>query len=345
MKKKLLVIITIISVMSWILIPGAFADTTSPENTEQTLIDGADNNTDEAVNADQGKAKGKHNDKAKGEDKNDVAKPWEEAKDKLEAEKDALESQKDALEAQKDSLEEQYEAAKESGNTELAGQLAAQIESLKTEIDSSKQLMKAKQAEIKATIRSAYTTEELDSIEALSEKLKNENKGITVMSVDSIVAKGRNLKFDTPPVIKDGRTLIPVRALSEAFGATVAWDPAEQKVTISSGTTEIVLNLDSNTAFVNGVEVTIDVAPTSLNSRTIVPLRFITETLGLKVDWDDETDTVEISDGTTPPLATGDTVTVTPTAPAAETPATGTTTDTTPTETPAITEPDAAIVQ
>jgi hypothetical protein len=42
--------------------------------------------------------------------------------------------------------------------------------------------------------------------------------------------------------------------------------------------------------------VTIDVAPTSLNNRTIVPLRFITETLGLKVDWDAETETVEISD-------------------------------------------------
>ena len=158
--------------------------------------------------------------------------------------------------------------------------------------------MKDMQDEIKATIRGTYTSEELSNIEALTETIKNENKGITVMPVDSIIAKGRTMKFDTPPVIKDGRTLIPVRALTEAFGATVAWDPADAKGYYSNGTTQIVLNLKVILHYVNGAEVTIDVAPTTLNNRTIVLLRFITETLGLKVYWDEETDTVEISDET-----------------------------------------------
>lgn len=314
MKKKLLATITVLSVISWILIPGVFADSSNRGNvnSDQTQIVEKDNTKD------------KLNDKSK--DKVEVQQ-WREAKDKLELEKDALEIEKDALESQKDALELQYEAAKESGSTELAGQLAAQMESLKKEIESKKQLMKDTQDEIKATVRSTYTNEELNSIEQISEKIKKENKGITVMPVDSIIAKGKLIKFDLPPVIKDGRTLIPVRALSEAFGATVAWDPIEQKVTISNGTTQIVLNLNSNTAYVNGAEVAIDVAPTTLSNRTIVPLRFITETLGLKVDWDDETDTVEISDDTdeTP---TSTTPTPTDSATTTETPATTTPTTT-----------------
>jgi nicotinamide riboside kinase len=309
MKKKLLVMITIISVMSWILIPGVFADSTNRGNAnkDQTQVVDQDEVEDETTDGSKGKAD---------------AQQKKEAKDKLVAEKAVLETEKDALESQKDALELEYEAAKESGNTELAEQLATQLESLKSEFEAKKQLMKDKQEEIKATIRATYTSEELSHIEALTEKIKNENKGITVLSVDSIIAKGRTLKFDTPPVIKEGRTLIPVRALTEAFGATVAWDPATQKVTISNGTTEIVLNLESNTAYVNGAEVTIDVAPTTINSRTIVPLRFITETLGLKVDWDDETDTIEIGDDTE------ETTTETPATDATtETPTTDTATD------------------
>jgi hypothetical protein len=305
MKKKLLVTITVVSLMSCILIPGVFADSANRGNV----------NKDQTQIVDQDNTKDKLNDM--GKDKAEVQQ-WREAKDKLEVEKDALEVEKDALESQKDALEVQYEAAKVSGSTELAGQLAAQIEALKKEIESKKQLMKDTQDEIKATIRSTYTSEELNSIEQLSEKIKKENIGITVMPVDSIVAKGKVIKFDTPPVIKDGRTLIPVRALSEAFGATVAWDPVEQKVTISNGTTQIVLNLNSNTAYVNGTEVAIDVAATTLSNRTIVPLRFITETLGLKVDWDEETDTVEISDDTdeTPTSTTPTTETTTTETPA-----------------------------
>jgi hypothetical protein len=316
MKKKLLVIITVVSVMSSILIPGVSADPTNlgKVNKDQTQIVDKDNNKDELS----GNAKDKAADLL-----------WKEAKAALHAEKDALELEKDALETQKDALEVQYEAAMLSGSTELAGQLAAQIETLKKEFESKKQLMKDTQDEIKATIRSTYTSEELTNIKQLSEKIMKENKGITVMPVDSILASGYNIKFDLPPVIKDGRTLIPVRALSEAFGATVAWDPVKQEVTISNETTKIVLNLNSNTAYVNGAEVAIDVAPTTLNNRTIVPLRFITEALGLKVDWDAETDTVEISDDTdaTPTVGTT-TGTTSDSATTTETPATTTTSTT-----------------
>lgn len=290
MKKKFLVMITIIAVMSWILIPGTFADSSNAkrDNIQQT------NEEDIKV---------ENEDKGKGKDKvKDEIKAWVIEKDILEAEKDDIESQKDTLEEQKDILEVQFEEAKESGNIELAQQLLSQIETAKQDIDLQKQLMKQKLNEMKTIVRQSYTTEELVELEKLSEELKNDNEDIVVMPIDSIIAKGKNLKFDTPPVVKAGRTLVPVRALTEAFGATVDWDPIEQKITISNETTQIILQLNNGTAYVNGVEVAIEVPPLTINNRTVVPLRFITETLGLKVDWDDETGTVEIEEEVEEPV-------------------------------------------
>lgn len=291
MKKKLLVIITIIAVMSWILIPGIFADSSNSrnENTQQIDKEDIEDENEDIDNDDIDKVEDEDEDKVE-----DEIKPWEINKNKLEEEKDGIESQKDTLEEQKDLLEDQYEEAKEAGNIELAQQLLIQIDTVKQEITLKKQLMKQKLNEMKTSIRQSYTTEELEKLEKLSKELKNENKDIEVMPIDSILAKGKIIKFDTPPVVKAGRTLIPVRALTEAFGAKVVWDPIEQKITISNETTEIILQLNNGTAYVNGVEVTIDVPPLTINNRTVVPLRFITETLGLKVNWDVETGTVEI---------------------------------------------------
>ena len=109
-----------------------------------------------------------------------------------------------------------------------------------------------------------------------------------------IIIVDGDVKFDAPPIVKDGRTLIPVRTLAEGFGASVEWVSEEQKVTISKGETNIVLHIDSNIAVVNGQEVEIDVASTLYDGRTYVPLRFIAETLGLYVNYDEETGVIEI---------------------------------------------------
>lgn len=90
--------------------------------------------------------------------------------------------------------------------------------------------------------------------------------------------------------------LIPVRALTEGFGASVTWDQAKQEVTIQKEEVKIVLQIGNNLAYVNGEEVKIDVPPETINNRTVVPLRFIVEKLGLKVNWDAESETVEIED-------------------------------------------------
>ncbi|AFS77254.1 copper amine oxidase-like protein [Gottschalkia acidurici 9a] len=108
--------------------------------------------------------------------------------------------------------------------------------------------------------------------------------------------KNKDIKFDTPPVIKEGRTLIPVRAITEGFGANLEWNEETKEVKINKDGNEIILKIGSDIALVNGKEVKLDVNANTFSNRTYVPLRFISENLGLKVEWDDESQTVEIDD-------------------------------------------------
>ncbi|PLX33943.1 MAG: hypothetical protein C0604_02595 [Clostridiales bacterium] len=206
-------------------------------------------------------------------------------KDKALEEKDALEAQKDSLEAEIEALESELEAA-EDGESSLDSTEA--IRTRKQEMEELKLAMKEKIDEAKTAVRASYTEEELAEIEEMRESLALRFKNASFLPVESIMARGRNIKFDTPPVIKDGRTLIPVRAVSEAFGASVAWDPALRTVTIVRGETEIVLGIDSLEAMVNGEQEPIDVPPEIMGGRTVVPLRFVLEKMGWECNWDGE---------------------------------------------------------
>lgn len=61
-----------------------------------------------------------------------------------------------------------------------------------------------------------------------------------------VKVKGKDIKFDIPPVIKDGRTLIPVRAIMNGLGAEVKWDEAAKTVTVTKGDVTVVITLGSN---------------------------------------------------------------------------------------------------
>lgn len=98
----------------------------------------------------------------------------------------------------------------------------------------------------------------------------------------------------TAPVIVKGRTLLPIRALIETMGGSVAWNDTARAVTIKLKTTTIVLTIDKKQATVNGKAKDMDVAPQIINGRTMVPLRFVTEQLGCQVVWNADTKTVTI---------------------------------------------------
>ena len=110
-----------------------------------------------------------------------------------------------------------------------------------------------------------------------------------------IIVDGNALTMDQNPIIVEGRTLVPLRAIFEALGAKVEWDDATKTATGVLGATTVSLQINNTVAKVNGKDVTLDVPAQIVNSRTLVPVRFISESLGCKVDWEDATKTVTIA--------------------------------------------------
>lgn len=220
-------------------------------------------------------------------------KPWEIAKNLIEQEKDAIEALKDQIEEQIEDLEREYEAAEESGDTDLMNGLKSQIETLQAEKDALKQQMKQKIEQMQQVMREKYTVDELSQLALVSQEF-SKRANVRVIPVENVFFNNGNVKFDTPPVVKEGRTLLPLRAISEATGATVHWDPVEKIVTITKGEQIIIFSLADNKIYINNVETTIDVSAEVMNNRTMVPLRFIVENLGLEVEWNSETQTIEI---------------------------------------------------
>ncbi len=110
----------------------------------------------------------------------------------------------------------------------------------------------------------------------------------------TVLVDGRVLTLDVPPIQIEGRVLVPLRGIFERLGAGVIFDQAAQTVTARRGRVTIVLQLGSREARINDRIVLLDVPPLALRGRTMVPLRFISEALGARVDWDDRTRTVQI---------------------------------------------------
>ncbi len=99
----------------------------------------------------------------------------------------------------------------------------------------------------------------------------------------------------TAPVIVGDRTLLPVRAVVEEMGGTVSWNEDTKEVTLRCASDEIKLTIDSKSALLNGEEKKLDVAPTIINGRTMLPIRFIAESFRFDVAWDGAAQTVTIT--------------------------------------------------
>jgi cell division septum initiation protein DivIVA len=102
--------------------------------------------------------------------------------------------------------------------------------------------------------------------------------------------------YSTQPVIKSGRTFIPIMAIIKALGGTVSWSPANQQVTITLNSTTMVFTIGNTSATVNSTATTLTDAPyISVTGRTMLPLRFIMEHLGgHTVNWDSAHQTITI---------------------------------------------------
>lgn len=111
----------------------------------------------------------------------------------------------------------------------------------------------------------------------------------------SVSVDGKKLDTDVAPVITDGRTLVPMRAIFEVLGADIEWDDAEKTVSATKNDTFIKLTVGKNEMTVNGRTVRLDVPATIRNGRTMVPIRAVSEALGVDVEWYSDVKTVAVN--------------------------------------------------
>jgi Alpha-tubulin suppressor and related RCC1 domain-containing proteins len=106
---------------------------------------------------------------------------------------------------------------------------------------------------------------------------------------------GNILQSDQPPVSINNRTMVPLRAIMEALDAELTWNPSTSSITVKKGEITVKLTVGQITAFVNDKKVTLDSPPALVNNNTVVPARFVSESLGAKVGWDEIEKTVVIT--------------------------------------------------
>lgn len=110
------------------------------------------------------------------------------------------------------------------------------------------------------------------------------------------IVEGKTETLDVPPMVVEGRTLLPLRFVAEkAAGAAVAWDDATKTATITAGDKIITVTLGEKKLVVNGSDLALDVAATVVGGRTLVPLRAIVDAIGKKVFWDPTNKLIVIS--------------------------------------------------
>lgn len=135
------------------------------------------------------------------------------------------------------------------------------------------------------------------AVSALNWSFTTVEKPMIGTSIQPLVkVNGRYIDFsDANPYIKEGRTMIPFRALFEAMNATVDYNSSTKRVMAKLGSNTVVLFVGKLVAYRNSQAITLDVPPISIDSRVMIPLRFAGEALGGKVKWDPTTYTVIIT--------------------------------------------------
>jgi len=109
-----------------------------------------------------------------------------------------------------------------------------------------------------------------------------------------VTINGKLQTFDQSALIIGGSTMVPMRAIFERLGAKIEWDQSTQTVTGTKGSTIIKLTIGQINAYVNGSKITLAAKAQVINGSTLVPLRFVSEALGAKVDWNAKTSTATI---------------------------------------------------
>lgn len=154
----------------------------------------------------------------------------------------------------------------------------------------------------------AAAEEEEEAVEEEEEEVEEEEPATGpsvnlrfVIDTKSFEWNGVSQQMDVAPIIRESRTLLPIRYVADPLGAQVNWNPIEGKVTIKSSSKTIELWINNNTAKVNGTNVRIDAANGNVTpviippGRTMLPLRFIADNLDCNVIWNKTDRSITVS--------------------------------------------------
>ncbi|WP_169823133.1 SpoIID/LytB domain-containing protein [Anaerobacillus alkalilacustris] len=118
---------------------------------------------------------------------------------------------------------------------------------------------------------------------------------VLVINSSQATVNGKSIQLLEAPFIRNDRTLVPLRFVSEQLGADVSWDSSTLDITITTSNKKLILRGGSRTVSVNARNTTIDVAPEIIRGTTFVPLRFVSEQIGAQVKWHENTRSIVIT--------------------------------------------------
>jgi len=126
--------------------------------------------------------------------------------------------------------------------------------------------------------------------------------GVAYAQDINVIINGSEKNFSPAPVIKDGSTMVPMRAFFEALWCKVDWDNQTRTAIGSRNGTKVELPIGSKEVFVNGQQKSLAVEAQLISNSTFIPLRFVGEALGDLVEWEDSTNTITITSDAVPAM-------------------------------------------
>jgi alpha-tubulin suppressor-like RCC1 family protein len=117
---------------------------------------------------------------------------------------------------------------------------------------------------------------------------------VGIPSIIKVRLNGEILSFQQYPDKINGTTMVPLRKIFESLGATIQWESTTQTISATRGNVRVKLSVNSETAFINDEKVHLEQAPFIRNELTLVPLRFITESFGGQVLWDENNKLIDL---------------------------------------------------
>lgn len=119
-------------------------------------------------------------------------------------------------------------------------------------------------------------------------------KAVMVIGQKSMTVNGKKQNLEVAPLLKDNTTYVPIKYVLDVFGGNAAWNAAAKKITVTRGTMVLELTVGQKAFLLNGVSSKAEVAPIIVNGRTLVPLRLVSEQLGIGVNWEQKTKSITL---------------------------------------------------